>query len=175
MSTLLLAAHHACHDLVRILSLAGLVRENSSLAVSADLPVKESESWPLAAFIMAASSSTQNRIMADDESTQTVGPKGGKRCERSNTETGSKRSQKRTAPKSDDNSTDIASQSFASQISELTKSIKDSHLALINRSLEKQEKHKPVVLSETMKEKHKPRVTLHNLARRSKSLLVTMI
>ncbi|WP_419622313.1 hypothetical protein [Thiolapillus sp.] len=85
--------------------------------------------------------------MADDESRQIVRPKGGKGCKRSNTETGSKRSEKRTAPKSDDNSADIASQSFASQISELTKSIKDSHLALINRieASEKQEKHKFVV------------------------------
>ena len=73
-----------CHDLVRILSLAGLVRENSSLAVSADLPVTESERWPLAAFIMTANSSTKNIIMADDEFTQTVGPKGGKSCKRSN-------------------------------------------------------------------------------------------
>ena len=46
---------------------------------------------------------------------------------------GSKRSQKRTDPKSDDNFADIASQGFASQISDLTKSLKDSHLALINR------------------------------------------
>ena len=55
--------------------------------------------------------------------------------------------EKRTAPKSDDNSADITSQSFASQISELTKSIKDSPLALINHieALEKQEKHKSVV------------------------------
>ena len=79
MSTLLLAAHHACHDLVRILSPAGLMRENLSLAVSADLPVTESERWPLVAFIMTASSLTKNIIMADDEFTQTVGPKDGKK------------------------------------------------------------------------------------------------
>ena len=132
MSTLLLAAHHACHDLVGSLSLAGLVRENLSRTVSADLLVTESERWPLGAFIETANSSTQNIIMADDESTQTVGPKGGKRWKRSNTETGSKRSEKRTAPESNDHSANIASQSFASQISELTKSIKDSHLALIH-------------------------------------------
>ena len=114
MSTLLLAAHHACHDLVRILSLAGLVRENSSLAVSADLPVTESERWPLAAFIMIANSSTKNIIMADDEFTQTVGPKGGKSCKRCYTETGSKRSQKCTAPKSDDNSTGIKTNFYVS-------------------------------------------------------------
>ena len=103
--------------------------------------------WPLSAFIVAASSSTQNIIMADDESTQTVESKGGESFKRSNTETGSIRSQKRTAPKSDDNPVDIASQSFASRISELTKSIEDSHLAWISRTeaLEKQEKHKSVV------------------------------
>ena len=84
----MLAAHHACHDLVRILSLTGLVLENSSLALSADFPVTESERWPLAAFIMAASSSTENIIMADDVSTQTVGSKGGKSCKRSSTDTG---------------------------------------------------------------------------------------
>ena len=79
--------------------------------------------------------------MADDESTQSVGPKGGKSCKRLNPETGSKRSQKRTEPKSDDNFADTASQNFASQITKLTKSIKDSLLALINRieALEKQE------------------------------------
>ena len=71
--------------------------------------------WPLSAFIVAASSSTQNIIMADDESKQTVGPKGGKSCKRSNAETGSNRSQKRTKPKSD-NFADLAS-----QISELKK------------------------------------------------------
>ena len=57
LSTLLLAAHHAYNDLVQILSLAGLVQENLSLAVSADLPVMESERWLLPAFSMAASSS----------------------------------------------------------------------------------------------------------------------
>ena len=72
-------------------------------------------------------------IMADDESKQTVGLKGGESFKTVNTEKGSKWSQKCTAPKSENNSEDIASQSFASQISELTKSIKDSHLALINR------------------------------------------
>ena len=89
---------------------------------------------------MAARSSTENVVMADDEFTQNVGPKDGKSCKRSNTETGSKRSQKRTASKSDDNPADIASQSFASQMSELTMSM-DSHLALINRieASEKQE------------------------------------
>ena len=132
MSPFLFAAHHACYEFVRILSLAGLERENSSLADLADLPVTESERWPLAAFIMTANSSTKNIIMADDEFTQTVGPKGGKRWKRSNTETGSKRSEKRTAPKSNDHSANIASQSFASQMSELTMSM-DSHLALINR------------------------------------------
>ena len=104
------------------------------------MPVTESERWPLAAFIMTANSSTKNIIMADDEFTQTVGPKGGKSSQRSNPETGSKRSQ-RTEPKSDDNFADTASQNFASQITKLTKSIKDSLLALINRieALEKQE------------------------------------
>ena len=55
------------------------MRENLSLAVSADLPVTESERWPLVAFIMTASSLTKNIIMADDEFTQTVGPKDGKK------------------------------------------------------------------------------------------------
>ena len=83
--------------------------------------------------------------------------------------------EKRTAPKSDDNSADITSQSFASQISELTKSIKDSPLALINHieALEKQDTHKSVV--KKIKEKHRPYVTLHNSARRSKSFSETMI
>ena len=72
MEHLAACSSHACHDLVRILSLAGLVRENSSLAVSADLSATESERWPLAAFIMAARSSTENIILANDESTQTV-------------------------------------------------------------------------------------------------------
>ena len=86
-----LAAHHACHDFVRILSLAGLVRENSSLAVSADLQVAtEFAYWPLAAYIRAASSSTENVIMAGDESAQIIGPKDGNSCKRSNPETRSK-------------------------------------------------------------------------------------